>query len=80
MKKFRPTVDILFGVGVLIMLTALAAMGMEIYAGRMDPDVILIEAVILAVGWGLTIPRLGIVIANGIEQIKLKTIKTEAHK
>ena len=80
MKKFRLTVDILFGVGVLIMLTALAAMGMEIYAGRMDPDVILVESLILATGWVLTLLRLIMVIANGIEQIKLKTIKTEAHK
>ena len=32
------------------MLAALAALGMEIFAGRMDPDVILTEALILAVG------------------------------
>ena len=49
-------------------------------AGRMDPDVILAESLILAVGWVLTLPRLIMVIAQGIEQFKLKTIKTEAHK
>ena len=80
MKRFHRTADILFGIGVLVMLAALAALGMEIFAGRMDPDVILTEALIIAVGWVLTLPRLIMVIAQGIEQFKLKTIKTEANK
>ncbi len=62
------------------MLAVLAALGMEIFAGRIDPDVILAESLILATGWVLTLPRLGMVIAQGIEQFKLKTINMEANK
>ena len=80
MKTFRGTADILFTVGVPVMLAALAATGMEIFAGRMDPDATLRGAYLLAVGWVLLLPRPGTVIAHGIKQFKLKYIKTEENK
>ena len=75
MKKWHSVFQILFVLDLIVLFGLFAAAGFEIFAGRMDPDILLPLAYAEAVCWFVFIPCVGVRIFQ-----RFKKSETEENK